>query len=147
MHRMFILISFQILSGKHPWSGIRNDIAVMFQLARGNKPKRPLSRPIEDQHWELIERCWSSVDDRPCAKDVVSSLQQYLHSFPPPLPLFDVFRLLSHSSVAPPNSAPVVPTPNHPGEQNIGILELNVQSPDQPEAPLDYRSAILQDGK
>ena len=146
MHRMFILISFQVLSGKHPWSGIQNDIAVMFQLSQGNKPKRPSSRPIEDQHWELIERCWSSVDDRPCAKDVVSSLQQFLRSFPPPLPLLDIFRLLSHSNISL-QSAPAVPISISPVDQNIGILELNVQSPGLSEAPLDYRSAMLQDGK
>ncbi|KAF8557521.1 kinase-like protein, partial [Imleria badia] len=56
-----------ILSGKHPWSEIQRDAAVMMQLSRGNTPKRPSSPPIEDQHWELIERCWSSVGDRPCA--------------------------------------------------------------------------------
>ena len=147
MHHVLILIPFQVLSGTHPWSGILNDIAVVFQLSRGNKPARPSSRSIEDQHWEFIQRCWSSINDRPCAQDVVSSLQQFLHSLPPPLPLLDVLRLSPHSSSASPRPALVVSTQNHAGEQNTGILELNVQSLGLPEAPLDYRIAMLQDGK
>ena len=122
MHHIFILISFQVLSGQHPWSEIKNDMAVMFQLSRGNKPKRPSSRPIEDQHWELIQRCWSSVGDRPCTEDVVSSLQQFLRSFPPPLPLLNMFRFLSHSSIPPPQST-AVSASIHTQEQNISTLE------------------------
>ncbi|KAF8547675.1 hypothetical protein OG21DRAFT_859147 [Imleria badia] len=120
----YILISFQVLSGKHPWSEIRRDTAVIMQLSQGNKPKRPSSCPIEDQHWELIERCWSSVGDRPYAKDVVSSLQQFLHSFPSPLPLVDIFRVLSHSSISAPQSTLVVPT------LNLLLLEQYLSAPD-----------------
>ena len=64
----------------------------MFQLSQGNKPARPESRPIQDAHWALIEQCWSSVDQRPLAKDVVSSLQDFLRSCPTPLPLCDFLR-------------------------------------------------------
>ena len=143
MHHTFILISFQVLSGRHPWSEIKHDMAVMYQLSRGNKPKRPSSPLIEDQHWELIERCWSSVDDRPCTEDVVSSLQQFLRSFPPPLPLLDMFRLLSHSST-PPQSAPAAPASIYLEEQNTGTLELSVRSPGLSEISPE---PVLQDGK
>ncbi|KAF8123364.1 kinase-like domain-containing protein, partial [Boletus edulis] len=68
------LLASVVLSGKLPWAEIPHDAGVVVQLSRGKKPKRPSSRPIEDQHWELIERCWSSVGDRPPAEDVVSSL-------------------------------------------------------------------------
>ena len=116
----------KVLSGKHPWSEIQRDPAVVFQLSQGNKPKRPLSRPIEDQHWELIERCWSSVGHRPCAEDVVSSLQQFLDSFPRPLPLVDIFRVLSHSSIASPQSTLVAPTLSIPSlEQYLSAVDIN----------------------
>ncbi|KAF8123353.1 hypothetical protein EV363DRAFT_1106523, partial [Boletus edulis] len=82
MHHVYILISFQVLSGKHPWSEIQREAAVIIQLSRGIKPKRPLSRPIQDQHWELIERCWAPVGDRPPAEDVVSSLQEFMRASP-----------------------------------------------------------------
>ncbi|KAF8123322.1 kinase-like domain-containing protein [Boletus edulis] len=85
-----------VLSGKHPWSEIQRETAIIIQLLRGVTPKRPSSRPIEDRHWELIERCWAPVGDRPAATDVVSSVQQFLHSFPPPLPLVDICRTTDH---------------------------------------------------
>lgn len=138
MYRTFILISIQVLSGKHPWSEIRNDAAVMLRLSKGIKPERPSSRLIEDKHWELIERCWSSVDDRPCATDVVSSLQQFLHSYSAFPPLLDTFRLLSNSSIFPPQSPLVVST----WEQLIGTPQ-----PGLPEATLDHQSVVFNDGK
>ena len=99
-YHILIFISFQVLSGKQPWSEIRREAAVVLQLARGNKPQRPLSPSIEDDHWELIQRCWSSIDDRPTAEDIVSSLQQFLRSFPPPTTLLDIFCVALHSNVA-----------------------------------------------
>ena len=125
---------FKILSGKHPWSEIQRDTAVILQLSQGNKPKRPSSRPIEDQHWELIERCWSSVGHRPCAEDVMFSLQQFLDSFPRPLPLVDIFRILSHSSIASSQSTLVALTLDLPSlEQYLSALDadatLNSPSP------------------
>ena len=142
MHHIFILISFQVLSGKHPWSEFKRDAAVMLQLSQGNKPERPSSRPIEDKHWELIERCRSSVDDRPCATDVVSSLQQFLHSCPPSPPLLDTFCFLSYFGIIPPHSSLVVPTPDRPREQNTGTLRPGIS-----EVTLGGRSAVLQDSK
>ena len=61
----------------------------MLQLSQGYKPARLESRPIQDAHWALIERCWSSIDDRPLAKDIVSSLEDFLRSCPIPQPLCD----------------------------------------------------------
>ena len=119
-----------------------------MQLSRGNKPKRPSSRPIEDQHWELIERCWFSVGDRPCGNDVVSSLQRFLHSFPPPVPLVDIFRDVSHASIAAPQSTLVAPTLNLTTEErHVGILELNAQLPSLSGPELNVQNVVSQDGK
>ncbi|KAG6379367.1 hypothetical protein JVT61DRAFT_11830 [Boletus reticuloceps] len=116
-----------------PWSEIQHEAAVVLQLSRGKKPKRPSSRPIEDKHWELIDRCWSSVGHRPCAGDMVSSLQQFLYTFPTPLPLVDLFRVSSSST--------------HPAEQNASEPEPNVQHRSQSEITLDHQSVMLRDGK
>ena len=70
-----------MLSGKYPWSEIRSDAAVVRRLSQGDKPSRPLDRPIDSQHWALIEQCWSSAPERrPLAKDLVSSLEEFLHA-------------------------------------------------------------------
>ena len=71
----------------------------MIQLSQGRKPARPESRPIQDAHWALIQQCWSSIDQRPLAKDVLSSLQYSLRFFRMPEPLFD-FLNLPHPSYA-----------------------------------------------
>ncbi|KAF8124563.1 kinase-like domain-containing protein, partial [Boletus edulis] len=41
----------QVLSGKLPWSEIREDMAVVLQMARGHKPSRPASCMLDDAHW------------------------------------------------------------------------------------------------
>jgi hypothetical protein len=78
----------------------------VLRLSQGLKPGRPLARPIDDQHWTLIERCLSSIPERPLAEDVVSSLQQLLEActlLPPPLR-----ELLGVPTPSPTG-------PNHPG--------------------------------
>ncbi|KAF8120266.1 kinase-like domain-containing protein [Boletus edulis] len=125
------LLASIVLSGKHPWSEIQREAAVIIQLSRGIKPKRPLSRPIQDQHWELIERCWAPVGDRPPAEDVVSSLQEFMRASP--LSLAGGFRVSSHSI--------------HTVEQNTGPLDANVEPPSLPEAILGYQSTVFRDGK
>ncbi|KAF8133181.1 kinase-like domain-containing protein [Boletus edulis] len=108
-----------VLSGKRPWSECSNEKTVIGRLSHGKKPKRPLSRPIENNHWELIEHCWSSVCDRPVAEAVVSSLQQFLCSHPLTVPLVDICR-------APKD---------------------NVHELDASEATLGDQTAVSQDGK
>ncbi|KAI9574118.1 kinase-like domain-containing protein [Boletus coccyginus] len=134
-----------VLSGKHPWSEIKRDALVTLQLSQGKKPERPSSRPIEDKHWELIEHCWSSVDKRPCATDVVSALQQFLHSCPAFPPLLEIFRLPSHSDIVLREPVLVVSTPIRAVKQNIGAMDINTQHPGLPEATIDHRSAVFQD--
>ncbi|KAF8557899.1 kinase-like protein [Imleria badia] len=67
-----------ILSGKRPWSEVREDAAVVLRLAKGHKPGRPESRAIDDSHWNLIQDCWSSVEDRPTTKVIISNIQRFL---------------------------------------------------------------------
>ncbi|KAG6375289.1 hypothetical protein JVT61DRAFT_3511 [Boletus reticuloceps] len=86
------LLSRQVLSGKQPWWEIGEDVAVLLRLSQGEIPGRPESRPIDDQHWELIERCLSQIPDRPAANTIVSFLEQFLERFPHSQPLRDVIK-------------------------------------------------------
>ncbi|KIJ12157.1 hypothetical protein PAXINDRAFT_28684, partial [Paxillus involutus ATCC 200175] len=46
-----------VLSGEQPWKN-KPEAVVVLQLFQGVNPSRPQSRPIEDEHWEFIGRCW-----------------------------------------------------------------------------------------
>ena len=81
----FVLISLQVLSGKQPWSEIREDAAVVLCLAKGHKPGRPDCRTLNDSHWNLLQRCWSRMEERPAAEGIISSIQQFLSWQYPPL--------------------------------------------------------------
>ena len=90
-----MLISLQALSGKHPWSEIQEDAAVVLCLAEGDKPSRPESRVMDDSHWNLIEDCWSPIEERPTIQVIISTIQQFLSYCPQSPPLYDM--LLSWS--------------------------------------------------
>ena len=87
-----MLISLQILSGKQPWSEVREDSAVVLRLARGHKPGRPESRIVDDSHWNLIQDCWSRVEERPAAEVIIPIIQQFLRYSPQSPPLVDLLR-------------------------------------------------------
>ncbi|KAG6369509.1 hypothetical protein JVT61DRAFT_14307 [Boletus reticuloceps] len=86
----------QVLSGKPPWSEIREDMAVVLQLARGHKPGRPVSRTLDDAHWGFIQQCWSAIEARPVAGVIVYTMKQFLGQYPTFRSLSDPF--LSRSS-------------------------------------------------
>ena len=73
----------------------------MLRLSQGLKPGRPLARPIDDRHCALIERCWSSISERPPAEDVASCLQQLLYACTPVPPLRDLLGIPPPSDTAP----------------------------------------------
>ena len=86
-----ILISLQVLSGKQPWSEVRQEAAVMH-LAKGDKPSRPESRTLNDSHWNLIQRCWSPTEERPTTEAIIPTIQQFLSHCPESPPLCDFLR-------------------------------------------------------
>ena len=87
-----ILITLQVLSGKQPWSEVRQDSAVVLRLAKGHTPGRPESRMLDDSHWNLIQDCWSPIEERPAAEAIISSIQQSLNYCPRSPPLCDLLR-------------------------------------------------------
>ncbi|KAG8212955.1 hypothetical protein J3R82DRAFT_11321 [Butyriboletus roseoflavus] len=80
-------IALQVLSGELPWSECRRDAVIVLHLAKGDKPRRPQSHPINDQHWEFIEHCWSPVQERPSAEHLVLSVLHFSRSYPHSQPL------------------------------------------------------------
>ena len=79
-----MLMFLQVLSGKQPWSEVREDAAIVVRLADGKNPGRPESRRIDDSHWNLIQRCWSPVAQRPAADRIISTIERFLSVFSRP---------------------------------------------------------------
>lgn len=115
--------SRQVLSGKYPWSEVQADAAIMFQLSLGRNPGRPRVPPIDDRHWAFIQRCWSSIPERPVTKEVVSSLQRLLGAYPPPPTLYDLLEVPTSLSSVPncfePDNAMPVASPPDPAQSRI----------------------------
>ncbi|KAI9464896.1 kinase-like domain-containing protein [Boletus coccyginus] len=84
-----------VLSGKPPWSELGEDVAVLHHLSEGKTPCRPASRPIDDQHWELIKRCLLPILNRPAINTIVPDIKRFWGASPRSEPLRDVIALLS----------------------------------------------------
>ena len=87
-----MLIFLQVLTGKQPWSEVREDSAVVLRLAKGHKPCRPESRTLNDSHWNLIQRCWSPMEERPTTEAIIPTIQQFFSHCPESPPLCDFLR-------------------------------------------------------
>lgn len=98
MNASVLLIPLQALSGKQPWSEVREDTAVIFRLMTGHKPARPECRTLHDSHWKLIQQCWSSVEERPPTESIISTIRQFINHSSPFQPLRDVAASLSGQS-------------------------------------------------
>ncbi|KAJ8585686.1 kinase-like protein [Rhizopogon salebrosus TDB-379] len=64
-------IMLQVLSGKVPYYYIKQTIPVMLLVVDGKKPRRPEDPQIADDHWNMIQSCWSPPDVRPFSGDVL----------------------------------------------------------------------------
>ncbi|KAI9573318.1 kinase-like domain-containing protein [Boletus coccyginus] len=87
-----VLISFQVLSGKQPWSEVRGESAIVLRLAKGHKPDRPKSPMLNNSHWNLIQRCWSPIEQRPAAEVIIPTIEQFLSHCPQFPPLCDALQ-------------------------------------------------------
>ena len=90
-----VLTCLQVLSGKQPWSEVREDAAVVLRLAKGQNPARPESQIMDDKHWDMVQCCWSSIDERPAAVVLISTIQELLGDCPPCPPLRDLLASCS----------------------------------------------------
>jgi hypothetical protein len=58
-----------------PYNHIRRDASLPMSVHRGSRPIRANYRWMEDQYWNLIERCWEgNPHDRPEIAAVVEAL-------------------------------------------------------------------------
>ena len=85
-----MLTPLQVFSGKQPWSEVQGDSAIVLRLAKGHKPGRPESRTLNDSHWNLIQDCWSAIEERPAAGVIIRTIKQLLSHCPQSPPLSDL---------------------------------------------------------
>ncbi|KAI9456469.1 kinase-like domain-containing protein, partial [Boletus coccyginus] len=90
-----LLISLQVLSGRKPWSEVQMDSIVVLRLMQGHKPGRPESRTLNDTHWHLIQDCWSAIEERPSAEEIIFTIDQFLSHCPQSPPLRDLLPVWS----------------------------------------------------
>ncbi|KAG2360654.1 kinase-like domain-containing protein [Suillus spraguei] len=64
-------ITLQVLSGKVPYYYIKQQMQIIVMVADGKKPRRPEEPKIAEEHWNMIERCWSPCNIRPTIEDIV----------------------------------------------------------------------------
>ncbi|KAI9573268.1 kinase-like domain-containing protein [Boletus coccyginus] len=78
----FGCIGLQVLSGKQPWSEVqpRTVVSIALLLAQGQKPRRPDSHAIADQHWDLIQQCWLSAQERPSTDSIITTIEMFLRT-------------------------------------------------------------------
>ena len=115
-----MLTGLQVLSGKEPWSEVMEDAAVVLRLAKGQKPARPESRTINDTHWDMIQCCWSPVDERPGAVVLISTIQQFLGDCPPCPPLHGLLASWS----GPTDSLPDEPSSSHGLSRTVDSFDM-----------------------
>ncbi|KAN0073841.1 Protein kinase-like domain containing protein [Tylopilus felleus] len=65
----------QVLTSKVPYHYYTNDAQVPIALSRGLRPARPDDPPIDDLHWEFMQRCWASQNKR-AGKNVRPSIEE-----------------------------------------------------------------------
>ena len=75
-----VFIFSQVLSGKQPWSEVQVDARILILLWQGQKPRRPESHAIADQHWDLIQQCWSLAQERPPTDSIITFIEAFLCS-------------------------------------------------------------------
>lgn len=61
----------QVLSGKVPYYYIKQQMQIIMMVVNGKKPRRPEEPTITEEHWSMIERCWSPCDARPTIEDIL----------------------------------------------------------------------------
>jgi hypothetical protein len=72
----------QIFTETVPFWDILNTYAVMFKVALGERPRRPLgllymNRGLNDAMWKLMEDCWEHIPaNRPTAFQIIHRLPE-----------------------------------------------------------------------
>ncbi|KAF8123455.1 kinase-like domain-containing protein [Boletus edulis] len=76
----FGCMMYEVLSGDVPWKE-KNDFEVIaLKLMAHKPPSRPIHPAVEEEHWALMVKCWSSPKRRPSAREVVIVVQTFSSS-------------------------------------------------------------------
>jgi len=74
-------IPTQALSGRPPWSEIKNSHLIIIKLYEECLPQRPESLHILDAHWDFIMLCMNLVvESRPDASEVMRWIKEAISS-------------------------------------------------------------------
>ncbi|KAG1906280.1 kinase-like domain-containing protein [Suillus fuscotomentosus] len=69
-------IMLQVLEGKVPYHYIHNQFAVMNNISRGIKPRRPPISVVIDSDWHFMQTCWSGdMEHRPSDEDILKFVE------------------------------------------------------------------------
>jgi len=75
----FAMTVVEILTGKPPYSNIRNDSAVIFKILKRERPEMPENIVEFPKMQELISSCWKQeAEERPDATHVKNVLEQLI---------------------------------------------------------------------
>ncbi|KAJ7762577.1 kinase-like domain-containing protein [Mycena metata] len=67
-------VFYEILTGSLPFYDLPTDVAVMYQVMHGQRPKR--TSVIEDSVWNLMTECWTAdPQERPSIEQIVFRLR------------------------------------------------------------------------
>ncbi|KAJ6551314.1 kinase-like domain-containing protein [Mycena capillaripes] len=74
----FACVCYEIMTGKVPFHELPNDMVVMFKVAEGERPSRPMScsgTTVLDSLWDLLQHCWEGrAEMRPKVPRIVERL-------------------------------------------------------------------------
>ncbi|KZT74037.1 kinase-like protein [Daedalea quercina L-15889] len=75
----FSLVTWEIFSGKVPFSETRREVAIVRRIIAGDRPARPREATVlglSDSIWSMIEQCWSAEPStRPTISQVIATLE------------------------------------------------------------------------
>jgi Protein tyrosine and serine/threonine kinase len=54
----------QVFTGAIPFSHIKSDASVIMFILSGGRPKQERCPQINDEIWEMLEKCWDVVPKR-----------------------------------------------------------------------------------
>ncbi|KAF5362671.1 hypothetical protein D9758_009634 [Tetrapyrgos nigripes] len=73
----FASVWLQVLSGHIPYHHLKNEVVIILQLSRGERPPRPAIEHLDDIVWVFIQRCWSTEPSlRPDVDQIVSEVEK-----------------------------------------------------------------------
>ncbi|KAG1785071.1 kinase-like domain-containing protein, partial [Suillus plorans] len=70
-------IMLQVLEGKVPYHYVQRYEAIINNISRGKRPRRPLAPIIEDSDWNFIQSCWlEDMGRRPSDEDILEFMEE-----------------------------------------------------------------------